>query len=56
MFSKTKTECIHFCNKHKLHDDPKLLLENKEILVVEEYKFLGMILDKKKKKKSLFHP
>ena len=46
-FSKTKTKCVHFCHKRKLHNDPSLNLEKTEIPVVNEYKFLGLIFDKK---------
>ena len=46
-FSKTDTKGFHFCYKHKLHNDTKLQLENKDIPVVNEYKFLRMIFDKK---------
>ena len=46
-FSKTKTKCLHFCNQHKLHPDPILKLEEKDIPVVDQYKYLGLIFDKK---------
>ena len=46
-FSETKTVCIHFCNKHKTHQDPTLYLNNSLIPVVRETKFLGMIFDNK---------
>ena len=35
-FSKSKTQCVHFCQLRKQHDDPVL-----------EYKYLGLIFDKK---------
>ena len=46
-FSKSKTVCMHFCNKRTLHLDPSLKLYNSEIPVVSETKFLGLIFDKK---------
>ena len=46
-FSKTKTVCIHFCQQHILHNDPELKLDGVPIPVVAEYKFLGLIFDRK---------
>ena len=46
-FSQTKTKCVHFCYKRKLHNDPCLKLERTEIPVVNEHKFLGLVFDKK---------
>ena len=46
-FSKTKTKCMHFCQLRKLHNDPVLKLDGVDIPVVDEYKFLGVIFDKK---------
>ena len=46
-FSKTKTCCIHFCNKRKMHNDPQLFLNGTPIKVVKENKFLGVIFDSK---------
>ena len=46
-FSKTKTKCVHFCHKRKVHNDFNLKLEKTEIPVVDECKFLGLISDKK---------
>ena len=46
-FSKTKTQCMHFCQLQGLHNEPVFKLDGVEILVVEQYKFLGVILDKK---------
>ena len=46
-FSKTKTVCIHFCNKRKLHPDPTLTIYNSQIPVVSQTKFLGVIFDSK---------
>ena len=46
-FSKTKTQCIHFCQLRGLHNDPVLKLDGVEIPVVEQYKFLGVIFDRK---------
>ena len=46
-FSKTKTVCMHFCNKRKLHPDPTLTIYNSQIPVVTQTKFLGVIFDNK---------
>ena len=46
-FSKTKTACMHFCNKRKLHPDPTLTIYNSQIPVVTQTKFLGVIFDNK---------
>ena len=41
-FSKIKSACVHFCTKHKPHNDRCLYLD-----VVMEVKFLGIIIDNK---------
>ena len=46
-FSKTKTKCIHFCNQQKLHNNPTLTIEKKNIPFVDQHKHLGLIFDKK---------
>jgi len=46
-FSKTKTVCMHFCQKRSCHLDPQLYLDKDPIPVVEETKFLGIIFDRK---------
>ena len=46
-FSKSKTQCVHFCQLRKVHDDPELYLYGSLIPVVEEFKFLGIIFDRK---------
>ena len=46
-FSKSKTVCMHFCNKRNPHPEPSLKLYNTEIPVVTEAKFLGVIFDSK---------
>ena len=46
-FSTSKTQCVHFCQLRKLHNDPALYLYNVQIPVVEEAKFLGVLFDKK---------
>jgi hypothetical protein len=46
-FSKSKTVCMHFCNKRAPHPEPSLRLCNTEIPVVNETKFLGIIFDSK---------
>ena len=46
-FSKSKTQCVHFCQLRQPHDDPVLHLYGSTILVVEESKFLGILFDGK---------
>ena len=46
-FSKSKTQCVHFCKFRKVHNDPVLYLYGSPIPVVEESKFLGVIFDRK---------
>ena len=46
-FSKSKTQCVHFCQLRKAHDDPELYLYGSLIPVVEDFKFLGIIFDRK---------
>ena len=46
-FSKTKTQCMHFCQLRGLHNDPVLKLDGVDIPVVDQYKFLGIIFDRK---------
>ena len=45
-FSKSKTQCVHFCQLRKQHNDPVLHLYGSPIQVVEESKFLGILFDK----------
>ena len=47
IFSKSKTQCVHFCKLRKVHYDPVLYLYGSPIPVVEESKFLGVIFDRK---------
>ena len=46
-FSKTKTVCMHICQKKGLHLDPQLFLDQCPIPVVEETKFMGVIFDRR---------
>ena len=46
-FSRTKTVCMHICQKRGLHLDPQLFLDKSPIPVVEETTFLGVIFDRK---------
>ena len=46
-FSKSKTVCVHFCNKRGLFPQPTLTLNGSQIPVVDETKFLGVIFDRK---------
>ena len=43
-FSKSKSQCVHFCQLRKHHDDPVLHLYGSPFPVVDESKFLGMFL------------
>ena len=38
---------MHFCSFRKLHNDPVLKIDDSKIPVVNKYKFLGVIFDKK---------
>ena len=38
---------MHFCQSRKVHLDPELKLENEQIKVVHEFKFLGILFDSK---------
>ena len=46
-FSKSKTQCVHFCQLGKQHNDPVLHLYGSPIPVVEESKFLVILFDRK---------
>jgi hypothetical protein len=46
-FSKSKTVCMHFCQKYHAHPDPELQLYGTNIPVVKETKFLGLVFDSK---------
>ena len=47
-FSKSKTQCVHFCQLRKQHNDPVLHSYGSPIPVVEESKFLGISFDRKR--------
>ena len=44
---KSKTRCVHFCQLRKMHNDLLIKLKDTEIPVVNEYKFLGVIFNRK---------
>ena len=46
-FSKSKTQCVHFCQLRKVHNDPELYLYGSLIPVVDDFKFLGVVFDRK---------
>ena len=46
-FSPIKTMCVHFCQLWKLHLDPKLYLNDTQIPIIGEAKFLGLLFDSK---------
>ena len=43
-FSKSKTQCVHFCQLRKVHNDPELYLYCSFIPVVEDFKFLEEVI------------
>ena len=45
-FSQNKTTCVHFCRQRGCKEKPSLFLQNAELPVKEEVKFLGMIYDR----------
>ena len=45
-FSKSKTQCVHFCQLRRIHDDPQLYLYGSPIPVVDDFKFLGLMFDR----------
>ena len=45
--SSNKTKCMHFCQIHKMHNQPTLTLNGSEIPITQQYKFLGITLDPK---------
>ena len=46
-FSESETQCVHFCQLRKQHDDPVLHLYGSPLVVVEESKFLSILFDRK---------
>jgi len=46
-FSQAKTVCVHFSRHRGLNPDPVLILNNGQLPVKEEAKFLGLIFDRK---------
>ena len=46
-FSRTKTKCMHFCRLRNVHHDPVLTIEGTPIPITDQYKFLGIVFDKK---------
>ena len=46
-FSRSKTVCMHFCNLRNIHPEPQLVLNGAILPLVDEYKFLGVVFDKK---------
>ena len=47
-FSISKPKlCVHFCFLRKMHNNLTLKLDGSEIPVINQYKFLGVIFDKK---------
>ena len=45
--SKSKIRCVQFCQLRKMHNDPLIKLKDIEILVVDKYKFFGVIFNRK---------
>ena len=46
-FSKTKPQCVHFCQIRQLRLDPHLTIYGRPIPVVSEAKFLGLLFNNK---------
>ena len=46
-FSRSKTQCMHFCSLGEMPNNPAIKLEDTEIPVVNEYEFLRVIFNKK---------
>ena len=46
-FSKSKTKCMHFCQLRQCHLHPELTLGGTKIECVDEFKFLGLVFDRK---------
>ena len=44
--SSNKTKCMHFCQIHKMYNQPTLTLNGSEIPKNQQYKFLGITLDR----------
>ena len=47
IISNNKTKCMDFCQIHKIHNQPALILNGNEIPITYQYKFLGITLDPK---------
>ena len=45
--SKSKTRCMYFCLLRKMHNDPLIKLEDTEIPVINDDKFLRVIFNRK---------
>ena len=45
--SSNKTKCMHFCQIHKMHNQLTLTLNDSEIPITQQYKFLGITLGPK---------
>ena len=46
-FSKSKTQCVRFCQLRKVHDGPELYLYGSLIPVVDDFEFLGIVFDRR---------
>ena len=45
-FSQNKTTCVHFCRQRECKEKPSLFLQNTELPVKQEVKFLEMFYDR----------
>ena len=43
--SSNKTKCMHFCQIHKMYNQPTLTLNGSEITITQQHKFLGTTHD-----------
>ena len=44
---RPKSQCVHFYQRRIIHDNPELYLYGSLIPVVDDFKFLGLIFDRK---------
>ena len=45
--SSNETKCMHFCQIHKMHNQPTLTLNGSEIPIIQQYRFLGITPNRK---------
>ncbi|GFU59079.1 putative RNA-directed DNA polymerase from transposon X-element [Trichonephila clavipes] len=45
--SASKSCCVHFCRKRRIHPDPEIRIRDIQIPVVPDVRFLGVIFDRR---------